>query len=918
MRKFLQRFTSLALSAMALPVISPQMSVRADDGYSVRDPFYNFRSDYNYYESEHFQFIWGNSGDSSKVTGEFLTENSKNFEACWNVYMNDLSMNPPCESVNEGLRDGNKYKTNIYISGTGLENMADDWAYMSYDSGGFAYMFCCVDSMQYNPPSWVFPHEFGHVMTAHQLGWNTNKYSYAWWELIGNWYREQYLYSDYSTDETGHGTDFFETYLKNLCFNFPCGRDYYSAWAFFQYLTENPDNLDGYGADFVKKLLQEGQPDEYPFDQIERLAPADLKDTLGYYSAHVAGLDFENGDAYRARMNELLEAGSWNWQQVYTMLEEVSGKVNTYAVPTERAPQFAGMNIVPIVSENGKRSVTLNAGTDVEGADWRACIVQQSADGKCRYSRLFSDGETVTWESESGMTEYLAVIATPDLDTVEKYGLPELFNDSSEFSESNVPFSSKKRYPYSVTFSDGVSIVKRTVNNSPWESYHVHSNGGGLVSDRANVAESAYVGKNAKVMGNATVSGNARVEGFAVVQDSATVKDNAVVGGYAIIAENAVISGNARVDDTGLVMGRAEVSGNAKVIESACVYGNTKMSENAVAKGNAFVMADAVISGQGVVDGDYYDDSNKVISKGTSYGWACAQSYADSRPYTDKLLYAYDFENNSAMTFSDRYNSTYGVNYGAEWEKSRTSADGVLTFSGNGFAEIDRGVLYSENIDIQTAILNRGDGTVLFFGDDDSHIKLTADGNNLTAEFMLDGKSEKLTAENAVTKGKWAKVRVILEDGNGMITVDGKTVAEGKITINPENIADSAEAGAYRIGADNDGGNAFDGSVDFVRIFNGRAEEPSEIYTESENVNAVSEILVGDVYADMRIDVFDLVRLKQLVVNPKNITPAEKASADITNDGAVSVTDAVVLQKYLLGQTDDAFIENVGKIVQYR
>lgn len=899
MKKFLKKFTALAMSLSVLPVAN--LSAKADD-YAVRDPFYNFEKGYNYYTSEHFQFIWGNSGDASKVTQEFLQENSKNFEACWNVYMNDLSMKEPSEAIDEVNRDGKKYKTNIYISGTGLDGMQDDWAYMSYDSGGFAYMFCCVDSMQYNPPSWVFPHEFGHIMTAHQGGWNNNKYSYAWWEAIGNWYREQYLYSDYSSDETGHGTDFFETYMKNLCFTFPCGRDYYASWAFFQYLTENPDNLDGYGADFVKKLLQEGQPDEYPFEQVERLASADLKETLGRYAGHMAGLDFRKGDAYRARLNELLESGSWNWQQIYTMPDEVSGKSNTYAVPTERAPQFAGINIIPILSESGKRSVTLNAGTDIEGADWRACIVQQSADGSCKYSELFSAGETVTWDSD-GSTEYLAVIATPDLDKITKCGLPGLYDDSSEFSESKVPFSSKERFPYSVTFSDGVSIVKRTVKNSEWESYHTHVNGGGLVSDNANVADSVYVGANAKVMGRATVSGNVRIEDYAVVQDSATVTDNSVISGYAIVAENATVSGNARVDDTGLVMGRAQVGGNAKVIESACVYGNTKMTDNAIAKGMAFVMADGVISGQGVIDGDYYDDSNKTISKGTSYGWASAQSYADSRPYTDKLIYAYDFDVNSTLSFSDRYSSTYGMNYGAEWEDSRTSANGVLTFGGNNFAEIDKGVLYTKDIDIQTAVLNRGDGTVLFFGDDNSHIKLTADGNDFIAEFMLDGKSERLKAENAVIGAKWAKVRLILDGNNGKIMVDGKTVAEGEITINPDDIASAVENGAYRIGADNNGKNGFNGSVDFVRVFSSEAEEPTETYTGGEDVDV--SILVGDVYSDMRIDVFDLVRIRQFAIDNENLTRKDKASADVNDDGVVSIADAVTMQNYLLGRINE-------------
>ena len=47
-------------------------------------------------------------------------------EAIWNVYTYDLDMITPSESVETYLRDGKKYKTNIYISGTGLEGMQDD------------------------------------------------------------------------------------------------------------------------------------------------------------------------------------------------------------------------------------------------------------------------------------------------------------------------------------------------------------------------------------------------------------------------------------------------------------------------------------------------------------------------------------------------------------------------------------------------------------------------------------------------------------------------------------------------------------------------------------------------------------------------------------------------------------------------
>lgn len=41
--------------------------------------------------------------------------------------------------MNMGLRDGKQYKVNFYISGTGLSPFTDDWAYMGYDSQGYAF-----------------------------------------------------------------------------------------------------------------------------------------------------------------------------------------------------------------------------------------------------------------------------------------------------------------------------------------------------------------------------------------------------------------------------------------------------------------------------------------------------------------------------------------------------------------------------------------------------------------------------------------------------------------------------------------------------------------------------------------------------------------------------------------------------------
>ncbi len=911
MKKLLKKLSAIITSASLTVSAVPFFTIEAADVLKVRDPFYNYASGYNYYESEHFQFIWGNSGDASRVTPAFLEGNANNLEACWDVYMNNLEMAAPTQSVNMSLRDGNEYKTNIYISGTGLSGMTDDWAYMSYDSGGYAYMFCCVDSMQYNPPSWVLPHEFGHVITAHQLGWNTNKYSYAWWEAMGNWFREQYLYSDYSSDETGHGTDFFETYMKNLHFTFPCGRDYYAAWPFLQYLTENPDNMDGYGTDFVKTMLQQGQVDEYPFDMVERLANADLKDTLGNFAKHVAALDFENGASYKARLNELLSAGSWNWQQIYTMLENTGG--NTYTVPTERAPQFAGMNIIPLDVMGNQITVTLNGETDINGADWRACIVQCGTDGTIKYSDLFSDGDTCTEAVISNLSDaYLSVIATPDNDTYLKSGLP--YGPDSEFAETKHPFTAKERYPYSVEL-DGAGIKKRTVSTSGryWETYNSHPNGGGLVSNNAKVDASVYVGPNAMVLGTAKITGNVKLLDYAVVQDNATVSDNAVISGYAIIAENAVVSGNARVDDTAMVMGKANVSGNAKVIESACVYGEYKITDYGVAKGTAFCMANGSISGQGVVDGDYYDDGGKTVTKGTAYGWVSQQSYVDALSYTDKLMISYDFSNSNNLSFNDKYNSTYGIaENGSTIETQRTGADGVLTLNGNNqYAVVDRSLLYTKDIDLQLAVLPRSsedNQTLLYLGDENTYLSVNAFGKNGTPEVILSNGTDKFTLSSTTTLnlGEWATLRFVISNGNARLEINGKTVANDVTSITPDDIADNIaidSLAVYRIGSDVNTENDFNGSVDFLRAYYTEAKAPTETYSEKEDI-VKENVRIGDVNGDNKYNVFDLILIKRILNNVYNADNDTLVAADIDKSNNADIKDAVILRDFLIGVSD--------------
>ncbi|MBR4627305.1 MAG: hypothetical protein IKO47_06355 [Ruminococcus sp.] len=892
-RKLVAFVSAGAVTAVALPVVPYSYVAVAADFLATRD-IWCANEDVNRWESEHFQFIWGKSGaDSAKVTQAFLEENAKNLEACWDVYMNDLHMEPPTQSTNLSLRDGKQYKVNFYISGTGLSPFADDWAYMGYDNQGYAFMFCCVGAMQNSPnPSWVLPHEFGHVVTAHQLGWNNNKYVQSLWEAIANWYREQFLYSDYYKQwaDVSGVTDYFETYMKNLCFTPILGRDNYAAWAFLQYITENPDDLPGYGSSFVKDLMQQGKVDEYPYLEIERLSGADMKETLGNYAKRLATLDFAHKSDYQARQAELLNRGEWNWGEIYTLLEKSTKAENYYTVPTERAPQQFGVNIVPLEVTGSIITVKLDGLTNIKGADWRACIAVEQRDGTTRYSDLFKSGETATMTFGGNDTAaYLTVTATPDSDTWQKYGVQYMFSEG-EFDENHAPFLGKNRYPYGVTI-EGADIKQSfySINES---SGRRHSNGGGFVANTATVDDSVYVGRDAKVLGYATVTGNARIDGHAIVSGSAKVSGNAIVTGHAVVAERAQVRDNAIVADYAGVMGDSVVSDNARVIESGLVFNTYSVSGNATVKGVAYGLANGAASGQAMPDGDYYDDTGRKLQKGSIYGWASFEDYALKRPFIDGQYAALEFDTDSSHIAADTFTSTYGTAFGSPtWNDKLTSGNGVLTFDGSSYLVGDSSYAALHDADYQTAILLRDNrkNTIFRFGNDEKFMSLTAENGSLT--FAIDNGSgvQSVTAENAYTAGKWTTVSVILDGDTAKLVVnDGSGTKTSKGTVNADPV-DIISGNAKYLIAD-----GMNGSMDYFRVNFKEVTEPEYYYTESENI---SERIRGDVNADGEFNVADLVLFQKWLLSKPDSELADWKAGDLQENGKLDVFDLILMKR---------------------
>lgn len=797
--------------------VKPEMpeSTIGDDGIEyhvrpVKDGAYTVSAEkYNSYQSEHFQVLWGDNNNSA-ITETWLEGNCKILEDCWDLYVNDLGMSPPSLCTNKTGDQTTHYKVNVIIMNTGIAGYGEGWAFAGIDSQGYAYLMCDQAAMVYKPETWVTPHEFGHVTQFAQgfNSWSGGTYLGSWYEAVANWYREQYLASEYYTSGEGYSTEFSYFILRAASLTATNGRAYYEAWPFLQYLTENPDGLEGYGSNFVAKLLQNGSPSKLIYNMIEDQAEADLSDTLGYYAAHMATLDLSRQSNYLRRVNSYGVAyEDFFWQQFYTKLEHVIGTENVYTVPSERAPQQAAYVVTPLTVTGDEIEVTLRGLTEVKGAGWRACIVTVKGD-ETVYSELFGDGETMKVSAKDVDEAYLTVAATPDLKTYKQY---DAFTQ-----ESTLSFFKKNRYPYEVELTGAVPSEYEISKTGVKGDYHV--NGGGFVASTAKVADSVYVGPDAMVLGKAVIKGDVRIEDHAVVMGSAYIKDNVVVDGNAIVAGSAKLSDNAHVGDYAVVSGSASVSGNGQVLESAYVYGSYKISENGIAKGLSLLTAAGQLSGQGVADGDTYDDSGATHKKGTVTGYLTLSNdsqYVRKLKYEENLYLGYDFDDDDGATTAERYSSTYALVRGAEWLEG-----GYYGFDGESQYIILDGSAVSSR-DLQIVLNVKWDGTasgekVFWFDGEEGYMYLTPSNDKGRAEFVIKKGDEevKLTAAAALPAGEWTEVVITFAEGKAALTVAGNTEVCIECSLLPYDVCE----GSGYLGRGADGG-YYEGQIDYVNFY---------------------------------------------------------------------------------------------------
>jgi len=883
----MKKLTSLLVSvAVEASMLSCVPHTAAAEEYKIRDKW-GYCQTANYAESEHFVIFYGNNDITGQVNEAFLKRNLANYEQLWKCYGEYLGM----ENMNVDIygKSSQKYKTNVYLTNTGLDKYPEGWAFMSSEDG-YGIEIISPDAML---DELTIAHEFGHVVTMQQKAWVDQEITGAWWESLANWFREMYIGSDYYSGDVR--TCWFEPYLRNLSLTIPHGRNYYEVWPFLVYLSYNPDNIDGLGVKAVKRIISEAKPDEYPFDTITRLFGSDAQTIFGNYAKRMATFDFGAKEAYNAEFHKKLAESPFFWNLYYTVLQDYGS--GWLQVPQEEAPMQGGINIIPLNITGDTVSAELRGISNDSNAGWKACIVTVDANGKESYSELFESGQKASVSANGAVSAYLTVTAMP----------AKLVRVNAFHKEKDSPYrdgTERRRYPYEVKL--GGADVRQSGGYSRGKG-HIHSNGGGWVADSAKVADSVYVGSDAMVLGNAKLSGNVRVEDHAVVANSVTAQDNAVISGHAVVdgggwyydngwkQGSISISGNAAVSGSAVVTGACSVSDNAKVLQKAYIADAVKLSDNAAAKGMAYLYGSSAYMGSAILDGDYSND--KAVSGGVNFGWL-DDSGQHSAP--KNYIAGYDFGEASQYWAKDEYTATYARRLGAEWASERTSAKGVMSFSGSeDCLLLDTSLLQTRDIQLSIGVLWKGGGNgqeILHFGDDKACVSLTPCNEKGTAELILtDGKiTEKLTASAPLSKGEWSKVTVRIINGKGSLLINDREAASSTLTLDIQSVMSASADDRAVIGK------SFKGAVDYIQLSSSAADEPAVSYSGREEPE--EEGIRGDVNADKQFNVADLVVMQNWLLAKPGAQLADWQAGDLCEDGITDMFDMVMMRKLLLFQ----------------
>ncbi len=479
-------------------------------------------------ESANFVLLWGEksgtdprnaSGDAQFDPDDMLGQ----LENLYDFYVKKMKFTPETGVMSE-------HKIVIIVTRTWNRTELSAWANAGQADGRIGVMN--VAPLAAAPGSWALAHELGHVFQNFTFMGRpgsglTNPSAGTFWEASAEFMAMQV----YPKTAAGDLTRFLRT--ENLAYS--SSRHHYGAWMLLQYIKDRD------GLEMFNRIWNEAHDDEHPLEVYRRLtkiSQAELNRRVGEYAQHNVTWDYSNRADVMPFINSVFGAGFLNAYKGVPV-EAVDASAGHYKIGTGFTPSDYGYNKIQLVpdKDGGLIRLHLKGHAETGATGWTYGFVAVN-NGTPRYGPLSqaTDGE-ISFQTKPGEKDvFLVVTGTPT--EVPKYA----FLDG---------WPKNRRYPYEFRISGAIPSGHEPGYKKldATDGGHWHSNGGGWVSDNANVSASAYVGPRAAVF-SGSVTGDARIEDLAWVNGgdvsgNAVVRHNAIVQGGATIAGNAVIGGDA-------------------------------------------------------------------------------------------------------------------------------------------------------------------------------------------------------------------------------------------------------------------------------------------------------------------------------------------------------------------------------------
>ena len=346
-------------------------------------------------DSDHFR-IYGAADTQAAAALKFL-------ESAYSCFVGKLCWRTTGLSI-KGGDTGPFSKMNFYAVGS-LGSAAGQM--FSDAATGLAYEKVVTS---YLTDAKVSVHEWGHALNYAAKTWVDQTATGAWWETVANFVADTFMTSplcEQSRKDGGQADgktiielpkvigDSFQVIVDGS----QGSGNYYQAWPFLTYLTNNPDNWAGLGPSTLgTMLLSHKGNNETPLHVLERVAtPTKVQKIVGRYWARMAYVDIGHKQAQALFMSS---RGSLN----YANLD--SSGTGSYKVKAARAPRYMGSNIIPL-----KGSGAISVKVTSSGV-FTATLAVRASSGSVRYIDLAGGSGDATLESGEEAT--LVVANTPD------------------------------------------------------------------------------------------------------------------------------------------------------------------------------------------------------------------------------------------------------------------------------------------------------------------------------------------------------------------------------------------------------------------------------------------------------------------------------------------------------------------------